>query len=243
MPAFRQVGEKQLPNPVLCMAWSPKRDLIALANTTGEVGLKSFIIPETCLGILCSFVIIWLIFGHSCCYTAWLVSSVFGAYHPVSALGKRSLHLPGDLMAKVRNGYISLLIIMLVEGSMKLFIIFNPPLAPQYWPSALETPSRWSCVALRKQRSSTCFQCSILWPACIGWKWQRRTGMCEAHESNQWHKGCLTLKNNVDVWSFDVFQRPQLFLQLRGWIQTFSSQITNTAQEVTSAFITYQVIR
>lgn len=38
MPAFRQVGEKQLPNPVKCMAWSPKRDLIALANTTGEVG-------------------------------------------------------------------------------------------------------------------------------------------------------------------------------------------------------------
>ena len=41
MPAFRQVGEKQLPNPVLCMAWSPKRDLIALANTSGEVGLMS----------------------------------------------------------------------------------------------------------------------------------------------------------------------------------------------------------
>ncbi|KAF7203408.1 transcript variant X1 [Nothobranchius furzeri] len=37
MPAFRQVGEKQLPNPVLCMAPPPKRDLIALANTTGEV--------------------------------------------------------------------------------------------------------------------------------------------------------------------------------------------------------------
>ncbi|XP_061539412.1 anaphase-promoting complex subunit 4 isoform X1 [Phycodurus eques] len=37
MPAFRQVGEKQLPNPVLCMAWSPKRDLIALASTTGEL--------------------------------------------------------------------------------------------------------------------------------------------------------------------------------------------------------------
>uniref|UniRef100_A0A8C7DUI9 Anaphase-promoting complex subunit 4 n=1 Tax=Oncorhynchus kisutch TaxID=8019 RepID=A0A8C7DUI9_ONCKI len=37
MPAFRQVGEKQLPNPVLCMAWSPKRDLIALANTAGEL--------------------------------------------------------------------------------------------------------------------------------------------------------------------------------------------------------------
>uniref|UniRef100_M4ABG4 Anaphase-promoting complex subunit 4 n=1 Tax=Xiphophorus maculatus TaxID=8083 RepID=M4ABG4_XIPMA len=35
--SFRQVGEKQLPNPVKCMAWSPKRDLIALANTTGEL--------------------------------------------------------------------------------------------------------------------------------------------------------------------------------------------------------------
>lgn len=31
------MGEKQLPNPVLCMAWSPKRDLIALANTSGEL--------------------------------------------------------------------------------------------------------------------------------------------------------------------------------------------------------------
>uniref|UniRef100_A0A672MN63 Anaphase-promoting complex subunit 4 n=1 Tax=Sinocyclocheilus grahami TaxID=75366 RepID=A0A672MN63_SINGR len=37
MPAFRQVGEKQLPNPILCMAWSPNRDLIALANTSGEL--------------------------------------------------------------------------------------------------------------------------------------------------------------------------------------------------------------
>ncbi|XP_051952176.1 anaphase-promoting complex subunit 4-like [Xyrauchen texanus] len=37
MPAFRQVGEKQLPNPILFMAWSPKRDLIALANTAGEI--------------------------------------------------------------------------------------------------------------------------------------------------------------------------------------------------------------
>lgn len=42
MPAFRQVGEKQLPNPVLCMAWSPKRDLIALANTAGEVSFSSW---------------------------------------------------------------------------------------------------------------------------------------------------------------------------------------------------------
>ncbi|MFT7809437.1 anaphase-promoting complex subunit 4 [Arapaima gigas] len=37
MPAFRQVGEKQLPNPVLFMVWSPKRDLIALANKAGEL--------------------------------------------------------------------------------------------------------------------------------------------------------------------------------------------------------------
>ncbi|CAN9501014.1 unnamed protein product [Ophioblennius macclurei] len=37
MNAFRQVGEKQLPHPVLCMAWSPKKDLIALANTAGEL--------------------------------------------------------------------------------------------------------------------------------------------------------------------------------------------------------------
>ncbi|XP_048862035.1 anaphase-promoting complex subunit 4 [Brienomyrus brachyistius] len=37
MPAFRQVGEKQLPNPILFMVWSPKRDLIALANRAGEL--------------------------------------------------------------------------------------------------------------------------------------------------------------------------------------------------------------
>ncbi|XP_018588699.2 anaphase-promoting complex subunit 4 [Scleropages formosus] len=37
MPAFHQVGEKQLPNAVLFMAWSPKRDLIALANKAGEL--------------------------------------------------------------------------------------------------------------------------------------------------------------------------------------------------------------
>ncbi|XP_030628462.1 anaphase-promoting complex subunit 4 [Chanos chanos] len=37
MPAFRQVVEKQLPNPILYMAWSPKRDLIAMANTAGEL--------------------------------------------------------------------------------------------------------------------------------------------------------------------------------------------------------------
>nr|XP_033804073.1 anaphase-promoting complex subunit 4 isoform X2 [Geotrypetes seraphini] len=37
MPVFRQVGERQLPHEIIFMAWSPKRDLIALANKVGEV--------------------------------------------------------------------------------------------------------------------------------------------------------------------------------------------------------------
>ncbi|KAM9299650.1 anaphase-promoting complex subunit 4 [Gastrophryne carolinensis] len=37
MPAFRQVGEKQLPQEIIYMSWSPKRDLIALVNKNGEV--------------------------------------------------------------------------------------------------------------------------------------------------------------------------------------------------------------
>uniref|UniRef100_A0A8C2BUT6 Anaphase-promoting complex subunit 4 n=1 Tax=Cyprinus carpio TaxID=7962 RepID=A0A8C2BUT6_CYPCA len=37
MDCFPSVGEKQLPNPILYMAWSPNRDLIALANTSGEL--------------------------------------------------------------------------------------------------------------------------------------------------------------------------------------------------------------
>lgn len=36
-PSFRLVGEKQLPQEIVFLVWSPKRDLIALANTTGEV--------------------------------------------------------------------------------------------------------------------------------------------------------------------------------------------------------------
>uniref|UniRef100_A0A8C6RJ53 Anaphase-promoting complex subunit 4-like WD40 domain-containing protein n=1 Tax=Nannospalax galili TaxID=1026970 RepID=A0A8C6RJ53_NANGA len=36
-PSFRVVGEKQLPQEIIFLVWSPKRDLIALANTTGEV--------------------------------------------------------------------------------------------------------------------------------------------------------------------------------------------------------------
>ncbi|OBS58196.1 hypothetical protein A6R68_10675 [Neotoma lepida] len=36
-PSFRVVGEKQLPQEIVFLVWSPKRDLIALANTTGEV--------------------------------------------------------------------------------------------------------------------------------------------------------------------------------------------------------------
>ncbi|OCT99402.1 anaphase promoting complex subunit 4 L homeolog isoform X1 [Xenopus laevis] len=37
MPPFRQVGEKQLPHEIIFLAWSPKRDLIALVNKAGEV--------------------------------------------------------------------------------------------------------------------------------------------------------------------------------------------------------------
>ncbi|XP_068096957.1 anaphase-promoting complex subunit 4 [Hyperolius riggenbachi] len=37
MPSFRQVGEKQLPHEIIFMSWSPRRDLIALVNKTGEV--------------------------------------------------------------------------------------------------------------------------------------------------------------------------------------------------------------
>lgn len=136
------------------------------------------------------FVISW--FVHSCCSIAWLVSSVFGVYHPVSILGRTSLHLPGDLMAKVRNDCVPLCVYshLLVDSNMKVFnfySLFNP----QFWPSALETQSRWSCVGLRKQRSSTCFQCRALWPACTGWRWRRRAGMHEAQGSIQWHKGRL----------------------------------------------------
>ncbi|KAE8596526.1 hypothetical protein XENTR_v10016135 [Xenopus tropicalis] len=37
MPPFWQVGEKQLPHEIIFLAWSPKRDLIALVNKAGEV--------------------------------------------------------------------------------------------------------------------------------------------------------------------------------------------------------------
>nr|DBA16188.1 TPA: hypothetical protein GDO54_003607 [Pyxicephalus adspersus] len=37
MRSFHQVGEKQLPQEIIFMSWSPKRDLIALVNKTGEV--------------------------------------------------------------------------------------------------------------------------------------------------------------------------------------------------------------
>lgn len=73
------------------------------------------------MGIFYGCVIIWLVFARSCCYTAWLVSSVFGAYRPVSVLGRRSLHLPGDLMAKVRNDCVHIFVISHVfNGKMKL---------------------------------------------------------------------------------------------------------------------------
>ena len=39
-PSFRVVGEKQLPQEIIFLVWSPKRDLIALANTAGEVSQR-----------------------------------------------------------------------------------------------------------------------------------------------------------------------------------------------------------
>lgn len=39
----------------------------------------------------------------SCCCTAWLVSSVYGACSPVNILGRRLPRLLGDLMANVRH--------------------------------------------------------------------------------------------------------------------------------------------
>ncbi len=45
---------------------------------------------------------------------------------------------------------------VLVSGNM---LYFYPP---QFWPSASETLSRWSCVVSRKQRSFMCFQCRAL---------------------------------------------------------------------------------
>lgn len=102
MPAFRQVGEKQLPNPILCMSWSPKRDLIALANTTGEVGMHTFFYFKTLTPFML-FLIPYLYLFFSYCSIVWLASSVFGAYLPLSAQGRRYQHSPGDLMEKVSN--------------------------------------------------------------------------------------------------------------------------------------------
>lgn len=74
--------------------------------------------------------IVWLVFVCSCCCTAWPVFSVFGAYRPVSILGKRSLHLPGDLMAKVRNDILLLLVIRLYEKIKLLYsTLYSPVLA------------------------------------------------------------------------------------------------------------------
>lgn len=141
MPAFRQVGEKQLPNPVLCMAWSPKRDLIALANTTGEVILKQLFWNTAQYSVcvcVCVLFNTWLMFFHSCCFTAWLVSSVYGPYHPVSILARRSQRLPGDQMAKVRSDCAHLLL-FLVMCLMESWCNIS---SLQFWHSVLETLSR-----------------------------------------------------------------------------------------------------
>lgn len=147
-----------------CVWHGPPKEILLLWPTQLErLAYKPFIYPETCLGVFYGFLTLWLEFVYSCYYTAWLVSSVFGAYHPVSILGRRSLHLPGDQMAKVRNDcvHLSVISLLLVDGNMKLLYL-SSLFAPQYWPSASETPSRWFCVALRKQRSSMSFQCRTL---------------------------------------------------------------------------------
>lgn len=188
MPAFRQVGEKQLPNPVLCMAWSPKRDLIALANTAGEVGSnhslcnmsRYYFVVCNCMSVFCS-----------CYCTAWLVYSVYGACSPVNIPEKRFLPLPGDLMAKVRHGYV---VWHFFTYTVISWMCKTSLLPPQFWPLVLATPSRWSCVVWRKQRFSMCSQCRILWPACTGWRSWRRTGMQEARGTS---KGCTDNLQNM----------------------------------------------
>lgn len=64
-PSFRVVGEKQLPQEIIFLVWSPKRDLIALANTAGEVSETAWSPRNTapdrqrartdCPGLSCSF--------------------------------------------------------------------------------------------------------------------------------------------------------------------------------------------
>lgn len=208
MPAFRQVGEKQLPNPVLCMAWSPKRDLIALANTAGEVGSNRLLCKISRHLFFGLFVMVC--FFCSCYYTAWLVFSVFGACSPVNILGRRLPPLPGDLMAKVRHDYVRVVHPMFANAviNQMCWILCLPP---QFWPSVLATPSRWSCVVWRKQRSSTSSQCRILWRACTGWRWQRRTGIWEDWGPNKW---CTDyLQKSVNYCFFFCFSALSSFSQ------------------------------
>lgn len=120
MPAFRQVGEKQLPNPILYMAWSPKRDLIALANTAGEV--RSFIdihiqylssvkpllmsIDPNLYDCIEGFIRLSCHYSFSC--IGLPTFSGCGVYRPMRTPGKRSHHWLGDLMGKVNPNSISL---------------------------------------------------------------------------------------------------------------------------------------
>lgn len=201
MPAFRQVGEKQLPNPVLCMAWSPKRDLIALANTTGEVSLSSCFSygPETCLCIFYGCIIALLVFFCSCCYTAWLVSSVSGAYRPVNILERRLLHLPGGLMAKVRTDSCLLIVMCLFVGKWATVLFLLPSIGLQPWRHQAGCPL-W-CWESRD-------------PPCVSY-----AELCDVHAldggdggqqvsvvlRDQWHKGHLSLCKRVNIWSSRVF--------------------------------------
>lgn len=114
----------------------------------------------------------------SCYCTGWLVFSVFGACSPVNILERRLPPSPGDLMAKVRHNYVRVVHPMFANAAIN-WMCWILCLPPQFWPSVLATPSRWSCVVWRKQRSSMSSQCRILWRACTGWRWQRTTGRWE----------------------------------------------------------------
>ncbi len=205
-------------------------------NWRGRLQDTYIFYPETCLGIFYGFVILQLTFVHSCCYIAWLVSSVFGAYRPVSILGSRSPHLPGDLMAKVRNDCVH-------------FSVFKSSAC--WWEHEAVMLSLIPSIGLQSRRHQAggpvwCWESRD--PPCVS-----NAEPCNLHALDGGGGGeqvCMRLRDQAGgtkgiwfstmMWMFGLYvlQYPQLLLQLRGRIQTFSSQTTNTPQEVTLALIT-----
>lgn len=102
------------------------------------------------------------------------------------------------------------------------------PFDLQHWPSVSETQSRSSFVGLRRQKSFTCSQCRAPSPACTGWRSWMRAGEERLKGSPCFNQ---TDRNHIKL-SFSTFQLPQLFLQLRGWIQTFSPKNPNPSKKV-----------